>query len=168
MEAPGIVFTDIDGVWTDGGMYYDDRGNEFKRFNTTDSAGVRFLKEMGIPTVILTGEKTRIVEERAFKLNVPDLYQGVEDKLRVALQVCEEKGVELSRSAYIGDDLNDLPLLKAVGYSAAPPNAPSYIRERVDRVVDRNGGEGAFRAFVEQLLSEAGSFEALLKRIEDG
>ncbi len=160
---PTIVFTDIDGVWTDGGMYYDEFGNELKRFDTRDSAGVRFLKTLGIPIVILTGERAKSVKERAFKLNIPDLYQGVTDKLYLAKECCEERGTDLSRAAYIGDDVNDLPLLRKVGISAAPSDAPSYVRDEVDMVTEAGGGRGAFRAFVEELLERKGKLQGVLQ-----
>jgi 3-deoxy-D-manno-octulosonate 8-phosphate phosphatase (KDO 8-P phosphatase) len=166
MALPSLVFTDIDGVWTDGGMYYDALGNEMKRFNTADSAGVRFLKELGIPTVILTGERTRIVEERALKLNIPDLYQGVEDKLGLAQQIAAERGLSMEELAFIGDDIGDLPLLKEVGYSAAPWNAPSYVKEQVDRVIGVSGGDGAYRSFIEELLEAHGVLRDLVEKLQ--
>jgi YrbI family 3-deoxy-D-manno-octulosonate 8-phosphate phosphatase len=166
MALPSLVFTDIDGVWTDGGMYYDALGNEMKRFNTADSAGVRFLKELGVPTVILTGERSRIVEERALKLNIPDLYQGVEDKLGLAQQIAAERGLSMEELAFIGDDIGDLPLLREVGYSAAPRNAPSYVQEEVDRVVGVPGGDGAYRAFVEELLETHGMLRELVEKLQ--
>lgn len=165
MELPAIVFTDVDGVWTDGGMYYDERGNELKRFHTYDSAGVLFFREFEIPTIILTGEKTSIVEERASKLGLKELYQGVEDKLETARGIVKEKGLDLQDVAYIGDDIGDLPLLKRVGYSAAPLNAPSYIRQEVDHVVELRGGEGAFRAFAEHLLNREGLLQRTLEKL---
>lgn len=150
-------------------MYYDEHGNELKRFDTTDSAGVLFLKASSIPLVILTGEKARSVEERAFKLNIPDLYQGVENKLRLAKGRCEELGVDLSKAAFIGDDIKDLPLLRQVGLSAAPLDAPAYIRQEVDLVTDAAGGHGAFRAFVEKILEREGRMQEILEHcVQDG
>ena len=157
------VFTDIDGVWTDGGMYYDQTGNEWKKFNTSDSAGVLFLRELGVPVVVLTGEDTAIVARRCAKLGITHLHQGVKDKLSMARQVCAELGVELADCAYIGDDLLDIALLQAVGRSAAPANAPDYVKAHVHHVTHKAGGEGAFREFVEQLIGAA-QLDALLER----
>lgn len=153
---PELVITDIDGVWTDGGMYYDQTGNEWKKFNTSDSAGVLFLRNLNIPLAIFTGEDTEIVRRRAEKLKIKHLFQGVKNKLECAHTLCAELGTDLSKVAYIGDDLIDLALLSRVGFSAAPANAPVYIRDKVNFVTTRRGGEGAFREFVEHLLEREG------------
>ncbi|MEX2485553.1 MAG: HAD-IIIA family hydrolase [Brumimicrobium sp.] len=145
--------TDIDGVWTDGGMYYDETGNEWKKFNTSDSAGILLAKKLNIPTAIITGEDTKIVDRRAKKLNVEYIYQGVSNKVKVANDLCLELNIELRETAYIGDDIGDWELLKNVGFSACPSNAPSYIKEIVHYVTKKNGGEGAFREFVEKIIS---------------
>ena len=149
---PKLILTDIDGVWTDGGMYYDNHGNELKKFHTYDSAGVLFCKKLNVPVGILTGEITEIVAKRAEKLKVDYLYQGVENKLDVAKDLCNKYNIDLNDIAYIGDDLNDISLLKSVGFSACPSSAPNYIKKIVHTVLNKNGGEGVFREFVEQLF----------------
>lgn len=159
MELPTLVMTDIDGVWTDGGMYYDRHGNETKKFNTSDSAGVLFLRSFDIPLAILTGEKTEMVANRAAKLRIEHLYQGVSDKVAVATELCESLGTSLDRVGYIGDDLNDVRLLSVVGFSAAPANAPTYVKDLVDVVTTRAGGEGAFREFIETMLTRCGKLD---------
>lgn len=155
-ELPAVFMTDIDGVWTDGGMYYDRTGNEFKKFNTSDSAGILFLRALGIPVAILTGEDTEMVSNRAAKLKVDYLRQGVSDKVAVATEICDSLGIGLDRVAYIGDDLNDMKLLAAVGLSGCPSDSPRYVRQIVDVVVSKPGGGGAFRDFVETVLSRHG------------
>ena len=153
-ELPKIVLTDIDGVWTDGGMFYDQTGNEWKKFNTSDSAGVLFCRKLNIPVGIITGEDTQIVKNRAEKLKIDILYQGISDKVAVAKEICKELEIEMKDIAYIGDDLGDMELLKLVGISAAPYNAPTYIKEIVDFTTEKKGGEGAFREFVETIFGE--------------
>ncbi len=157
MGLPKVILTDIDGVWTDGGMYYDQTGNEWKRFNTSDSAGVLFAHKLGIPVGIITGESTDIVKRRSEKLRVDYLYQGVSDKLSVIKSLCLKLGCDLNDVAYIGDDIGDLESLKAVGVSAAPSNAPDYIKEHVKIILDKRGGDGAFRAFVEYIIKHYSS-----------
>ena len=154
MKLPKLILTDIDGVWTDGGMYYDQTGNEWKKFNTSDSAGVLFCKKAGIPVGIITGESTDIVKRRAQKLCINILYQGIHDKLTIAKSICESMQISLNEVAYIGDDIGDLELLSHVGISAAPNNAPKYIKDKVDFVTNKVGGDGAFREFVETILGE--------------
>jgi 3-deoxy-D-manno-octulosonate 8-phosphate phosphatase (KDO 8-P phosphatase) len=153
-RLPKIVLTDIDGVWTDGGMYYDNKGGEWKKFNTSDSAGILFLKLLNVPVGIITGEDTEIVRRRAKKLNVDYLYMGVSNKVEVAEKLINELGITFEDVAYIGDDINDIKLLKRVGFSGTPQNSPFYVKEVVDIVVEKNGGEGAFRLFVEQILQK--------------
>ncbi|AKP53013.1 KdsC family phosphatase [Cyclobacterium amurskyense] len=150
-----LVLTDIDGVWTDGGMYYDQTGNEFKKFNTYDSAGVLWCQKMNVPMGIITGEKTEIVKNRASKLNVDFLYQGINDKLEVARKLALELNIGLENIAYIGDDLNDIELLKVAGFSACPSSAPTYIQKLVHVVLKKKGGEGVFREFVEFIFEES-------------
>ncbi len=147
-----LVITDIDGVWTDGGMYYDQEGNELKKFNTSDSWGVWVLKKKNILLAIMTGEDTQIVRQRAEKLKVDYLYRGVKDKLQTAQQLCDDLDISLEEVAFIGDDLNDYWLLKKVGFSCVPNNAPEYMKKNRNYVTSKCGGNGAFREFVEHLM----------------
>ena len=152
LTLPKLIATDIDGVWTDGGMYYDQKGNEWKKFNTYDSAGVLFAKKLNIPIAIITGEDTEIVRRRAAKLKVDHLFMGVENKLIVLSELCRELSISLSEVAYIGYDINDIEILKNVGFSACPSSAPDYIKELVTIICSKKGGEGVFREFVETIL----------------
>ncbi len=154
MKLPKLILTDIDGVWTDGGMYYDQTGNEWKKFNTSDSAGILFCKKLNIPVGIITGEDTKIVLRRAQKLHIDFLYQGITNKLDIAKEICTKLNIGLTEVAYIGDDIGDIQLLEAVGFSGAPANSPYYIRDRVHLVTEKKGGEGAFREFVEKVIGK--------------
>ena len=149
-----LILTDIDGVWTDGGMYYDQTGNEWKKFHTYGSEGVFFAHRAGIPVGILTGETTSIVKRRAEKLGVDYLFQGVTNKLEIAQGLCGELCISLDEVAYIGDDLNDIELLRKVGVSGVPASAPEYIRRLATVSLQKRGGEGVFREFVEVLLQD--------------
>lgn len=160
-----LVVTDIDGVWTDGGMYYDETGNEWKKFHTYDSAGVLLLRELGVPVAIVTGENTAIVSRRAKKLGIAHVFQGARDKLAVVRELCTTLGVTLAQVGYVGDDLNDVPAMREVGLSAAPSSAPEYVRSEADWVLASRGGEGAFREFVERLLSEHGLLRDTVERL---
>ena len=153
MKAIKLILTDIDGVWTDGGMYYDQTGNEWKKFHTYDSAGVLFAHQLNIPVGIITGETTEIVKRRADKLKVDFLYQGVRNKVEVANEICQQLGITLDEVAFIGDDLGDIELLKAVGISGVPASAPAYVRKLSFIQLKKNGGEGVFREFVEALFN---------------
>ncbi len=150
---PKLFITDIDGVWTDGGMYYTADGDIMKRFCVKDGWGVIFLRHLGVPVAIMTGENTPIVARRAAKLKIEECHLGVKDKLTLARDVCDRMGITLDEVAFIGDDINDLPLLKAVGYSGCPSNTPDYVKAHVRYVGSVHGGQGAFREFVETILS---------------
>lgn len=152
-KLPKLILTDIDGVWTDGGMYYDGTNVELKKFHTYDSAGVLFAHHLGIPVGILTGENTEIVRRRSEKLKVDYLYLGAKDKVAITKELCKELQIELQDVAYIGDDLNDMPLLKLVGWAGVPSSAPEYVKSLSTVPLKKRGGEGVFREFVEALLS---------------
>ena len=151
-----IFLTDVDGTLTDAGMYYGEDGNEFKKFNTRDGKGFEILRKAGIKTGIITSENTKIVSNRAEKLKVDYLYQGVEHqgKLEVVKEICLMEGVELDNVAYIGDDLNCKDLLINVGLSACPSDAIEEVRFIPGiRVLSKSGGSGAVREFINIILS---------------
>jgi YrbI family 3-deoxy-D-manno-octulosonate 8-phosphate phosphatase len=157
-----LIVTDIDGVWTDGGMYYTESGDEFKRFNTYDSAGVLFCRLLGIPVAIITGEPSMAVKRRAEKLKIGYCYTGIVDKSTVLERLCGDLGITLSDVAYLGDDLNDMSVLPRVGYSACPSSAPDYVKQLATEVLAKKGGEGVFREFVEGILERNGVLQRLL------
>ena len=152
-----LFATDVDGVLTDAGMYYDNNGNELKRFNTHDGMAFKILKEKGICTAMITSEKTNIVKRRANKLQVDYLFQGVKgrEKLEVLEKICIEKNMSLSEVAYIGDDINDYQALSSVGFPACPNNAITKIKN-IEGIkhLSKSGGDGAVREFVDLLLKE--------------
>ena len=149
-----LVGTDIDGVWTDARMYYSADGDIMKSFSTYDGMGVQLLREAGIPLIIMTGENTEIVAMRAQKLGIDRIFQGENEKLKRLKEVCAELDITLDEVAYIGDDVNDLDVLRAVGLSAMPPNSPILDQFSPDYLTTRSGGDGAFRDFVDFILSQ--------------
>lgn len=160
---PKLILTDIDGVWTDGGMYYDATNVEFKKFNTYDSAGVLFARELHISVGIITGENTQIVQRRADKLKVDYCYLGVKDKLSIVKALCEELSITLPQVAYIGDDLNDMEVLSKVGFAGVPASAPEYVKKLANVPLTKRGGEGVFREFVERIIGEEQLNEIITK-----
>lgn len=160
---PKLILTDIDGVWTDGGMYYDATNVEFKKFNTYDSAGVLFARELHIPVGIITGENTQIVQRRADKLKVDYCYLGAKDKLSIVKALCEELSITLAQVAYIGDDLNDMEVLSKVGFAGVPTSAPEYVKKLANVPLTKRGGDGVFREFVERIIGEEQLHEIITK-----
>ena len=159
---PKLVITDIDGVWTDGGMYYTTNGDVMKRFSVKDGWGVFFLHKLNIPIAIMTGENALSVQERADKLKIKYCFLGVRNKVAKAEELCRELNITLQDVAFIGDDLNDLPLLRKVGFSAVPCNTPEYMKKDVKYVCKTHGGYGAFREFVEKILENNDLLENLV------
>lgn len=152
MREIRLFATDVDGVLTDGGMYYAESGDEWKKFNTRDGMGIKLLQKAGLITAIVTQERTRLVARRAEKLAIPELHQGVMDKLSVIRDMAMRHGISLGQVAYIGDDVNDIEALKAVGLSAAPADGLPQVVGIVDYVCRQQGGEGAVRELAEMIL----------------
>jgi len=152
LQRVRLFATDVDGVLTDAGMYYSESGDEWKKFNTRDGMGIKLLQKAGLITAIVTQERTRLVARRAEKLAIPELHQGVMDKLSVMKDMAMRHGITLQQIAYIGDDVNDIEALKAVGVSAAPADGLPQVLKVVDYVCQKNGGEGAVRELVELIL----------------
>lgn len=164
MALPKLVITDIDGVMTDGGMYYTADGDIMKRFSVKDGWGVIFLRKLNIPVAIMTGENTQIVAKRAQKLKIDYCFLGVKDKVEKAEELCRELGITMQEVAFIGDDINDLRLLRKVGFSGSPSNTPDYIKKEVNYVTSAHGGYGAFREFVEKILSENNMLDEVIEK----
>ena len=164
-QIPKIIFTDIDGVWTDGGMYYTENGIELKQFNTLDSLGVLIAKHFNVEIVILTGENSILVKNRAKKLRIKNCFLGVENKLLIAEKLCKKRNIKLSECAFIGDSLNDFELLLKVGYSGAPKNTLTFIKKNVNYVTKIDSGKGAFYDFVYKILikDEEKIFKEIIK-----
>ncbi|MEO5954468.1 MAG: HAD-IIIA family hydrolase [Nitrospiraceae bacterium] len=152
-----LFATDVDGVLTDSGMYYAESGDEWKKFNTRDGMGIKLLQKAGIITAIVTQERTKLVARRAEKLTIPELHQGVLDKLSLVREMASRHGLTLSQVAYIGDDINDLETLKAVGFSATPADGMPQVAAVVDYICQKKGGEGAVREMIEMILDAQGS-----------
>jgi YrbI family 3-deoxy-D-manno-octulosonate 8-phosphate phosphatase len=148
-----LFATDVDGVLTDAGMYYSESGDEWKKFNTRDGMGIKLLQRAGILTAIITQESTKIVMRRAQKLTIPEVHQGAFDKLRVLKDLIARHHLTLDQVAYIGDDVNDLQTLQAVGFSAAPADGMPVVLKTVRYVCRHKGGEGAVREVADLILS---------------
>ena len=153
LQRVQMLAMDVDGVLTDAGMYYTESGDELKKFNTRDGMGIKMLQAAGLVTAFITREKTTIVERRGQKLAVPEVHQGVDDKLAVLTTLAKKYGLTLDKVAYIGDDVNDLEALRAVGFSAAPADAMPSVLEAVHFVCKKKGGEGAVRELADLILA---------------
>lgn len=146
---------DIDGVMTDGGMYYTENGDEFKKFNTKDGLAIISLTNVGKQVgFISSGINSKIIEKRAKMLGVQKVYVGTWKKAEVLEGWCKEMNIGFENVAYIGDDVNDLPVIEKAGISACPADAVSLVKEAVNIVLSKKGGEGCVREFVEKYLMD--------------
>ena len=159
-KAIKLAVFDVDGVLTDGRLYFLEDGSEFKTFNTLDGQGIKMLMQSGVTTAIISGRKTPVVERRAKHLGIPHLFQGREDKLVVLDGLLAQLGLSYEEVAYLGDDLPDLPVIRRVGLGMAVANAADFVREHAHGVTRARGGEGAAREFCELILRAQGSLEA--------
>lgn len=146
-----LLILDVDGVLTDGGMYYLEDGSEFKKFNTKDGLAIRrIIKEYRLPVgIISNGSKDKLIESRAQTLYIERVYVGHGDKLSILEDWCKELQIDLSEVAYIGDDVNDLACMSKVGYAACPADAVDKIKEVAHIILKRNGGQACVREFIE-------------------
>lgn len=147
-----LVAMDVDGVLTDAGMYYTERGDELKKFNTRDGMGIAQVRAAGLTTAILTGESTQLVVRRGEKLKIDHVFIGVSDKLSCMNELLAKLGLTLEQVAYIGDDLNDYELLCHVGLAVAVRDASRLPKSVAHLITDAKGGEGAVRELCEIIL----------------
>ena len=147
-----IVFTDVDGVLTDGSIYYGPDGQVFKRYNVYDGYGIRRLQESGVLVVFVSADDHDMIRSRARRLGVEEVYLGVPDKGELVRQIMEREGLEVEEACYVGDDIPDLPAMKAVGVPVAVANARPEIKAVAAYVTQVRGGEGAVREIAELIL----------------
>lgn len=149
-----VILTDVDGVLTDGGMYYTADGLVMKKFQVKDGMGSHLLRNAGYKTGIITTDVTPIAQIRGERLKMDFVHIGVPDKLTLVSRIADENNLTLENIAFIGDDVNDFGLLSQVGVSCAPADAVPRIKEIVDIVTERRGGKGAYREFASFFLGE--------------
>lgn len=147
-----LVATDCDGVLTDGGLYYTESGEELKRFCVLDGVGFLELQKHGIKTAIITAENNSLIRHRANKLKIDYLIMGTKDKLGALEELCEKNQIELNQTAYIGDDVFDLPAIEFSYFGCVPASANEYIREKAKYITKKRGGEGCFREVSDLIL----------------
>ena len=155
---------DVDGVLTDAGMYYSESGDELKKFNTRDGMGIKMLQAAGFVTAFITREKTAIVERRGQKLAVPEVHQGVDDKLAVLTTLAKKYGLSLDQVAYIGDDVTDIPIMRRVELAIAVADAVDEAKRAAHYTTKLAGGRGAVREVCDLILKAQGRWEELMHR----
>lgn len=154
-----LMIFDVDGVLTDGTLYYSERGEELKAFNIQDGHGIKLLRQFGVEVALITARSSRAVELRAANLGIARLYQGVEDKRVAYIDLLTKLSLDQDQSGYMGDDFLDLPLITRCGFAATVPAAPEAVKSRAHYVTRAQGGHGAAREVCELILSAQGALE---------
>lgn len=154
-----LLALDVDGVLTDGSLFFHADGSESKAFNSLDGHGIKMLQASGVEVAIITGRRSKMVEHRAKALGIKTLFQGREDKLVALKSIKESKQLEWHQIAYCGDDLPDLAAIKAAGLGVTVPNAPEYMVQHADMCTAREGGQGAVRELCDFIMQAQGTLQ---------
>ena len=149
-----LVLTDVDGVLTDGGRYFSDKGEIMKKFHVRDGMGLNILLRNGIKTAIVTKENSKIVKKWAKEMNVSKTYSGIKNKEKELGKICKYYKILPSEIAFIGDDVNDIELMKKIGFSATPSDGILQVKQIVNYVCKSSGGNGALREIIDLILKE--------------
>ena len=154
-----LMIFDVDGVMTDGTLYYSEQGEELKAFNVQDGHGVKMLRQGGVAAALISARSSRAVELRAASLGIAHVYQGASDKRGAYAALLAQLGLAREQAGYMGDDLLDLPLLTRCGFAATVPAAPDALKQRCHYVTRAGGGRGAVREVCELILRAQGTLE---------
>ena len=160
-----MLLLDVDGVLTDGKLYFDHAGNEMKAFNTRDGMGIKALQRCGIEVAIITGRKSEAVAQRMAQLGVQHVYQGREDKLIAFLDILKKTGLDAQQVCFAGDDWIDLPVLLRVGLAVSVADAEDRVKEKAHWITGRNGGDGAVREICNLILAAQNKEQVILDEI---
>ncbi|MBB5193073.1 3-deoxy-D-manno-octulosonate 8-phosphate phosphatase (KDO 8-P phosphatase) [Silvimonas terrae] len=160
--AVRLMIFDVDGVMTDGSLYYTDAGEELKAFNALDGHGIRMLQDSGVKVAIITGRKSRLVEHRARNLNIDLLYQGASDKLATFAELLAATGLTQEQCGYMGDDVIDLPVMRRVAFAISVPDAPQIVRDNAHLVTVARAGHGAVREACETIMQSQGTLDGIM------
>lgn len=161
-----LLVLDVDGVLTDGRLWYGNSGEELKAFNIHDGLGIKLLQRAGVDVAIITGKTSQLVARRGTELGIKHIVQGREDKLVALRALAAELNLALADIAYVGDDLPDLSAIAAVGLGIAVANAMPYIAQHAAYKTTHGGGEGAVREVCDLILQAQGKLEAVLERYQ--
>ena len=160
-----MLVLDVDGVLTDGRLYFDNAGNEMKAFNTRDGLGIKALQRSGIDVAVITGRKSEIVAQRMAQLDIKHVYQGREDKLDAFTHLLKVTSLDAEQVCFAGDDWIDLPVLLRTGLAITVADADEHVKEHVHWITKRNGGEGAVREICNLILKAQGKDKIILDEI---
>ena len=157
-----LLLLDVDGVLTDGRLYYGNSGEELKAFDIQDGLGIKLLQKGGVQVGIITGRMSKLLQRRADELGIDPLIQGREDKLTALNEILETMQIDMSEIAFMGDDLPDLAVMRCTGLGITPANGSSTNAKQADWQTVSNGGQGAVREVAEMILDAQGKLQTIL------
>ena len=161
-----LILLDVDGTLTDGGIYLGNSGEELKKFNVKDGYAIVNSQKVGIEFGIITGAESELLKNRAKQLTIKYLYQGISEKTLVLKEIMKNLNLKKEEIAYIGDDLNDIKIMKMAGFCGTPLDGANELKEFADFISTKNGGDGAVREFIETILKKENLFQKFLENVE--
>jgi len=164
LENIQMLILDVDGVLTDGSLFVNADGSESKSFNALDGHGIRMWKRAGLKVAFLSGRKSSPTVHRAQQLDIDHVFEDCHDKLKVVNELLEQLSLQPEKIAFVGDDLQDLPVIRYVGFGVAVANSVDEVKQYADYVTTRNGGDGAVREVIEYILKNTGKWQPLIQR----
>lgn len=157
-----LIIFDVDGVLTDGGIIYDNAGQEFKRFNVKDGQIIKYLRKFNVLTGVITGRDSQVVRNRCNELKIDFHHHGIENKIEVFKEILKELALSKDEVAYVGDDINDLPILVCCGLSATPADGHHAVKNYVDYITKAEGGKGVLRELADLILDSQGHYDQII------
>ena len=161
-----LILLDVDGTLTDGGIYRGNNGEEFKKFNVKDGYAIANVPKLGINFGIITGRESELVKKRAKELKIKYLYQGISEKTVILKEIMEKLNLKKEEIAYMGDDLNDINIMKKVGFCGTTLDGAKEVKAIANFVATKNGGDGAVREFIEAILKRENLFQKFLENVK--
>lgn len=159
-----LLILDVDGVLTDGRLFFDDNGKEYKCFHARDGHGIKLLRQTGVEVAVISGRKSNSVALRMKSLGIEHVYQGHENKIAAFHEILDKLTIKTDQAAYVGDDLLDLPIMTRVGFAVAVKDANFAVKQHADWCTQTDGGQGAVREVCDLIMQAQGTFEGVLNR----
>ncbi len=159
-----LIIFDVDGVLTDGGLYFTEDGTEFKRFNALDGHGIKMLKDNGVEPAVISARESNAVKHRMENLGIVHFYQGQADKVVAFNDLLQKLNLSATEVAYVGDDVIDLPVMTKVGFAVAVANAHDLVKQHADLTTEKSGGNGAVREICDFILKAQGNFDQAMAK----
>lgn len=148
-----LLSLDVDGILTDGGLYYTETGDELRKFNVKDGMGMKKAREAGVELCIISASTTNAIQERGKRLGIPHVYTGAKNKIEILQKICDELSISLENVAHMGDDLNDIPIMEKIGTPITVADAVEAVKEETVYITQKKGGQGAVREICDLLVA---------------